>query len=240
MIRHLVLSRMAYTRNYPIAANRRRLEFTRRVTVPSLGAQTERRFTWVVRLDPSDPLLEERLEVCKQADIQVFPVLMPYRGNGTIQDMPGTSEWAEPVAYLGRKASRVLTTRLDDDDAFTPDALGRIRCAGEKATHVVVLNIPQGYRVLRGVLVERSYTSNMFATLVSGRNRHIYETKHTLLREIAPIVQIDNKVGWLWTRHRDALSYASPSSQRAVEPAHGQIHLRDLFPVDWDFLTNHT
>ena len=85
-MKHMLLTRSAYPPSYPLAANRRRLELLRHVTVPSLKAQTERRWTWIVLMDPADPLNAKRKAVLEGAGV---PLAIVERGQMT--HMPAAS-----------------------------------------------------------------------------------------------------------------------------------------------------
>ena len=71
-MRQYLLTRSAYSRSLPIDRNRARLALLQGVTARSLAAQTQRDVTWLVLLDPTDPLLEPRKEAIRSAGLPVL------------------------------------------------------------------------------------------------------------------------------------------------------------------------
>jgi hypothetical protein len=124
--------------------------------LPSVRGQSRQRFHWLVRFDPATP--ERHRE----------------RFRRLTGDMPNvTPLWhAEPFSatilrLLDRSAARLLTTRLDNDDALHRDALPRVQDA-VGATCPEFLNLTNGYRLVRpeGRLVRMAHASNPFLSLV--------------------------------------------------------------------------
>jgi hypothetical protein len=239
-MRHFVLTRSAYSADYPIEANRRRLALLQRVTVPAMRAQAERRWTWLVLVDPADPLLEQRMAAFGRSGVPVVSakgLQGPWRPDASIPDgrMLGdvSGPWQTAVAALAGSDTRILTTRIDDDDALTPDALARIRRAADPATPGMrVWMLPRGYRFHHGRVQPMNHRSNMFATLESPSRpllRVVMDVKHNDLGRLAPVRYIDERPAWLWVRHADARS----GSRAAVQPP---TLVRRLFPIDWAFL----
>jgi Putative rhamnosyl transferase len=239
-MRHLVLTRSAYAPDYPLAANRRRLELLRRVTVPSMAGQTDRHWAWLVLVDPLDPLLDERLATF---DLAGAPVVVlragqePWAPAASIPDgrMAGdlSGPWQRAVAANMGTAQRILTTRLDDDDALSVDALARVRraaVAGRPGLQTWML--PSGYRYHHRRVQPMLHRANMFATLESARSplHVVMEVKHNDLPLLAPVRSIDNAPAWLWVRHDDARS----GSRSARLPIGNGI--RRNFRIDWPFL----
>jgi len=223
-MRHFVLTRSAYPADY--RANKQRLALLQGVTVPSMLAQTERRWTWVVLMDQTDPLARERRDAFESVGVpvKVFYVTDPeaslYRAG-----------WAEAI---GMSEEPTLTTRLDDDDALAPDFLQRIRTAAEDANEQgrVVWMLPQGFAVYRGRQREMRHEANSWATLQTppGDSAVVYDFGHKRIGGHAPIRLVDDKPAWLFVRHAD-----TRSRNRAVS---GPITaaLRRLFPVDWELV----
>lgn len=240
-MRHFVLTRSAYSPEYPIEANRRRLALLQRVTVPAMRAQTERRWTWLVLVDPSDPLFRERMAAFGRSGVPVVSakgvgLQGPWRPDISIPDgrMLGdvSGPWQTAVAALAKGDTRILTTRIDDDDALTPDALARIRRTAEAAPPSLrVWMLPRGYRLHHGRVQPMNHRSNMFATLESQPDplRIVMDVKHNELARLAPVRYIDERPAWLWVRHADARSGSRGAMQLPTS-------IRRLFPVDWAFL----
>lgn len=211
-MRHYVLTRAYRSPAYPIEANRRRIEITRRVTARSLSCQgTE--WTWLVYIDPTDPLLDERLEAFRSAGMPVVPVA------GPVQE------------YIDWSGS-VLTTRVDDDDAFARDAFRRMHGAIRKRTPRTVLMFPEGHRVNAGMMQPIRHRRNAWSSLYApaGDEVHIRQRAHPQVERIAPIRVVDRRPAWLWVRHQDA--------ETGFRRAHHTLtdEVRALYDVDWPFV----
>jgi hypothetical protein len=236
---HYLLTRSAYPASYPLAANRRRLELTRHVTARSLAAQTERRWRWVVVIDPADPLLEERQAVLAGAGVPVIAVpihqvrdtdeIVPDGRLVADVDAPGRI-WRRAIA-ADAPAGRVVTTRLDDDDALATDALARIRSHLGEPDGPTAWVMPSGYKWHKGRVAAMSHPSNMFATLdAPDELRTVMDVKHGVLRRYWPVRMVDRSPGWLWVRHADTRSGAR-NAARALSSS-----VADRFAVDWAYL----
>jgi len=224
-VRSYVLTRAAYGSAWSTEANRRRLAVTRAVTVPSIRAQTERRFEWLVLLHPADALLDDRRAAFEGAR---FLYLDP-EVDGTpshVAWMAYRAGWAEAI---GHRREAVAMTRLDDDDALAPWAMERIRAAAVRQTRRTALVLPNGLRVWRGRYTAVRHLSNAMQTLVTppGDCMTVYDYKHRDVRQFAAVRLVDPHLAWVWSRHDDAIS-GWRSSERPLTPA-----LRALFPIDW-------
>ena len=224
-MRFYVLTRSAYGSAWSIEANRRRLAVTRAVTAPSLRAQTDQGFEWIVLLHPSDELLDERREVFEGAR---FIYLDP-DVDGTPSDvawMAYKAGWAEAV---GDRSEAVAMTRLDDDDALAPWAMERIRRLALRQKRRTALVLPNGLRVWRGRYTAVRHLSNAMQTLVTppGDTMTVYDYGHRDVRQFADLRMVDPNLAWVWSRHDDAIS-GWRSSERPLTPA-----LRAMFPIDW-------
>ena len=243
-MKHLLLTRSAYPPSYPLAANRRRLELLRQVTVPSLAAQTERRWAWILMVDPRDPLLTERLAVAGGAGVEVIPATIgqgpwtpptpttPTTPDGQLAgDVAGP--WHRVVAAAAAGERRVATTRIDDDDALSADALHRVRRAMDAAKPgLTAWMLPVGLRYHRGHVQPMRHLANMFSTLESpGDPLHVVmEVKHNDITSLAPVRYVDDQPGWLWVRHEDARS-GTRLARQPITP-----HVRRAFHIDWPYL----
>jgi hypothetical protein len=209
-MRHYVLTRAYRGPDYPLDANRRRVEILRHVTARSLAAQgTE--WEWIVYIDPTDPLLDERMAAFQSAGVPVIPI---------------TSVGQEPIDWSGP----VLTTRIDDDDAFAVDAFRRLHQAIPKRR--TVLMFPNGHRVNAGMVEPVTHRRNAWASLYApaGDRIHVRHKAHGLLSMLAPVRFVDAKPAWLWVRHGDA----ETGFRRADRPITYDVRRR--YDVDWSFV----
>jgi len=237
-LRHYLLTRAVYDPAvWPIEANRRRLELLRGVTAASLRAQTERRWRWVVLLHPDDPLLEERQLACQLADVEViFRYFKPPLGTSAARLAAlayKSGEWREAIAD---RPQPLLTTRIDDDDAFDRRALKWIRRAGRDLAPSrgrTALILPRGYRVFDGRFSLVTHERNAWVTLhvPAGDSAIVYDFNHKRIARYAEIKLLRPTPAWLWVRHDDTLS----RHKVAAKPVSDALQSR--FPgVDWSLL----
>lgn len=211
---HYVLTRAHRGPEYPLDANRRRVDMMRRITARSLAVQGTD-WTWLVYVHPEDPLREERLDAFRSAGAPVIPLASDTEVDAAI-------DWSQAV----------LTTRIDDDDAFAGDAFERLHHAASRARRRVALVFPVGYRINEGlserIVHGRNAWSSIFAP--AGDHAHVRQVVHPRISSLAPVFAVDHRPAWLWVRHQDAES----GFRRADQPITPE--LRALFPVDWDLL----
>ena len=216
---HYVLTRAVYSPDrWDREAIKRRLRIFEGVTAASLRAQSVE-FTWVLAVHPQDPYLRERLEISGATPL--FVADSSERPDAALNAY--NADWPRD----GR-----LTTRLDDDDAFTKDALARIQRAAKSLRRRTVLMFPRGIRVSGGLYTKVWHSSNAMATLFTPPNDSamVYDFRHREVRRFCPVRMVDDRVGWLWVRHDDTLS-GWKMAARPVDEA-----LKAQFPVDWSVL----
>lgn len=214
MTRHYVLTRAHRGPDYPLDANRRRVELLRGITARSLAAQGTD-WIWLVYVNPDDPLLDERMEAFWSAGVPVVTL-------SSDADVDAAIDWSEPV----------LTTRIDDDDAFAGDAFDRLHLAASNLRRRTALVFPVGYRINDGLSERIHHGRNAWSSIYAPASDrvHIRQVVHPRIAMLAPITFVDQDPAWLWVRHQDAES----GFRRADQPITPQ--LRALYPVDWDLL----
>jgi hypothetical protein len=224
-VRHFVLTRSAYPAGYD--ANKRRLALLKGVTVPSMLAQTNKDWTWVVLLERDDPFKAERMAAFASVGVTLRVFYVQHPTVSLYQQ-----DWAGVIGLPFNEPT--LTTRLDDDDALAPDFLERIRTAAEDANEQgrVVWMLPEGFRVYRGRYAPMRHEANSWATLQTppGDSAVVYDFGHKRIGGHAPIRLVDDKPAWLFVRHAD-----TRSRNRAVSGPI-TVALRRLFPVDWELV----
>lgn len=253
-----VLTRACYGPEWSLEANRRRLELFRGITVASLVAQTRRPRLFVLLVDPTDPLLAERIAVARRLEyegnidgertsVRVVMWDRPEKVELAAWDKNSWSSNAEraqknrvaATAYRApwRDALRwdggALTTRLDDDDALRRDALERVYSAHRPSERRRAYMLPWGFRVFRGRYAKIRHDKNAMSTLWTppGDRGVIYDVPHVKMRLQVETHDVDDEPGWLWCRHPDTIS-----GWRGTERPFNS-HLRAQFPeVDWSLL----
>jgi len=167
-----------------------------RFCLPSLVAQTCLDFTWLLGYDAvgTPPEFLRRLEAYEAAfsNLQLVPEPTPFR---------------QAVAGRSNSRRRLLTTRLDSDDALSRTAIALLQ-RHATGDDLEFLNLPLGYcysypdgrtRVLRD-------DSNHFLSLAengdAGQPRTAVCVNHNRAREVAPVRQISHRPSWLQVIHR--------------------------------------
>ena len=205
----------------------------RRITARSLAAQTTKDWEWVVLLDRHDPFLKRRQRVVRSVGV---PTRIFYtEGDGEdLQRDAALAYRAEWGSVVDSAHGHVLMTRMDDDDALAPNALQRVQEAWEwePSDERRVYIIPEGFRVWNGHYDPVRHESNAWATLATppGDALTVYGYSHKRVENFAAVQLLEGEPGWLWVRHRDAMS----GHRRAERPIDDELRAR--FPVDWRVL----
>lgn len=238
-MRHYVLTRCAYAPSYPLADNRRRLEIMKATVVPSLRSQTTRDLTWLVLVDPEDPLLEERREVIASAGLPAIVEPAGQLVREGIHDKP-FAPWARYIDF----SSQTLTTRLDDDDGLATYALERVQEAAHGCRESVVWTLPVGYRVVGYRAFRIEWPLAQFGTLaVPPRvKRTVFDASHQQVGHLGPLVPATTDPAWLWIRHRLTRSRVQVGRQTMLNGRTEGRGLRitpavsDPFAIDWQMV----
>ncbi len=176
-----------------------RFEMLKRITLPSLQAQTLPEFDWAILTDPE---LERDVaglfrDVATPGRASIVPV-------GSTE--PTVSE--EATESLRRGRDRFLVVRLDSDDALAPDALERIVAASRTlGDDEGLINLPSGVvldwetgRAWKRRFRER-YQGPFYALTHSNRDRVLFSGgDHRQAREGRRIAVVPD-VSWLQTVH---------------------------------------
>lgn len=202
--------------DYPLDANARRIDLLRRVTARSLSTQ-QGEWTWIVYVNPSDPLLDERLDAFRSAGA---PIIAVENNDGA----EAAIDWSGPV----------LTTRIDDDDAFACGAFDRLHRALAHPPAVPTAYIfPIGWFVRAGLTDTHRHLRNAWSSVYapSGSREHIRLHQHQRVPAAYPVRVLDDRPGWLRVSHADN---GRPTSHRGKHPI--TPGLRATFAVDWPFV----
>ena len=177
-----------------------RFELLRRITLPSLRAQTASNFDWVVLSDPDVcPLVRSRFEELSLPGGTV--TVVPARAGVGVTE-PGLLE------NVRRGRERFVTVRLDSDDALAASCLEKIVAATDQlAGGAGLINLSRGI-VLdweSGDMWERKFRERYqgpFYGLMHPTAQRMFDTggDHRQARGDLPVVEIDD-VSWVQTVH---------------------------------------
>lgn len=239
-MRHYLLTRSAYGPDVPLDVNRRRLDLLRGITVRSLAVQTERNLEWLVLIDPRDPLLAERLDVLRAAG---YPLI-----TGSAEKMERVHHFDKPWGPWAKYidwSEAVLTSRIDDDDAYAPFALATFRGRADRWGNARRARrrtwcMETGWRLWHGLANQRTDRLSQFLATWAPRGDHttVMDMNHTGIRTLGTVNHIAGPPAWLWLRHDLARSVNSAASHRDREAMRPITRvLRDSFDIDWSLVT---
>lgn len=180
-----------------------RFDLFERYCLPSIAAQTERDFHWVIYLDvATPPEFRDRIEACRR--------IMPFTPFYTDYfDAPG---WPRSLESLfPERTPWLLTSRLDSDDALAVDYVARLRAAVAAAqpTAACAFNVTEGIVIHAGRVYAHRHRSNAFASWFEpwdGSARTAMAIKHMELSKVGPILQVAGPAGWLQVIHDSNVS----------------------------------
>jgi hypothetical protein len=169
--------------------------------LPSVLAQTEQEFSWILFFDSAtpEPFVARARALARERD-GIFPVFcesLPLsRVKAAVSDiLPEATEW-------------LLTTRLDNDDGLHEEYVATMQAAQgcEKAE---VLNCPTGIIFRNNRTYLRRDPSNAFISLsepFSGFQTIFSISRHILAHESYPVRQLSAAPRWLQVVHANNIS----------------------------------
>ena len=175
---------------------------------PSIKNQINRNFIWFVLFDTQTPeKYRKRIIGYQQILAQFVPLYIP---DGLY---PALSEAINKamVDYLQEGDRYVITTRIDNDDAFHRNMIDEVQSRFNEQNNIF-LNFNNGfqYDVEKEILVKMKYINNHFISRIEKRNA-LVETvityNHALINEIAEVLYIENKEPlWIEIIHNGNIS----------------------------------
>jgi len=173
---HVIVVRSSYD---DLRLSRRRLDITARTLVRSLVSQKNKAATLIVRTNPKDPLLTERLEA--------------FRSTG----IPLSDE---------APSGPCIFTRVDDDDLVAPDFLEIIQSHATELNQYI--GIPNGWISDETGTYESTIRDNMFGSVTTDDPQFdIFSVAHRDLPRGRRRITVDRRL-WTWNRHADTQSTA--------------------------------
>ncbi|TVQ57706.1 MAG: hypothetical protein EA355_03740 [Rhodobacteraceae bacterium] len=199
-----------------------RFDLFERYCLPSMAAQTRQDFDWIVYFDVDTPAsFRERIERCRE--VRPFtPYYTPlFLSEGWPRSIRET---------FGETAPRLLTTRLDNDDALARDHVERLQAAvapfdGARAS----FNFTNGFLLNGGRVYAHRHPANAFASQLEpwgAETRTASSIPHLDMADYGPVIQIPGPGGWLQVIHDGNVS--NRTAGRRVAPDAAQ----DRFPAE--------
>lgn len=173
----------------------RRFELFETYCLPSMAGQDVQDFCWLIYFDEQTPEQFRQRIRAAQAIVPFHAVYVEtFRASLAAHDI---------AARLDPSSTRVLTTRLDNDDAVSHDFLARIRNAAATLPDGTMLNFSEGVALRKGRLYSARDESNPFTSLIEGAAgaQTIWAAPHTELVTRFPTHQIVTDPCWLQVVH---------------------------------------
>lgn len=183
-----------------------RFELFEKICLPSVASQSERNYHWILLVsDRTPPKFMARL----MADLALV---------SSPSAILFVREYSEQffnsaiLSRLERAVDRVVSTRLDNDDAIARDYMARVR---EEAGHLpkngdFVINFRQGCQVANNGIFPRNARLNPFLSVVSSprKLRTAFATHHGKMDSVGTVIdKTGGNANWIQVIHpRNALN----------------------------------
>lgn len=207
MLRHILITRFNLATGGREAGLRarpgwleRRFDLFERICLPSVAAQDEQAFDWILYFDEATPgWARDRLEALRRTrHFHVFYTgLFDHRG------------WARSVrGLIGEPLpGRVLiTSNLDNDDALARDYVARVQAAArfhaDKPRFAV--NLPDGFVLAGDALYAHRHFQNAFTNLIEPDDANFATVKtirHMELSDHVEVMQAEGRPAWIQLVH---------------------------------------
>jgi hypothetical protein len=225
VLQHFVITRFNLRAAYSIADRegqpvlgpdwmRERIDLFERYCLPSMAHQTTRNFTWLLLLDEeTGPEFTARLEGHREQCPALRTLRLP-----PIQD---DLEIGQRVnSLVDESTDLLLTTRLDNDDAFHERAVETIQAHARNKREF--LNFRVGWTQDGKTAWLRSHKYGHFITLVEPRTAEPFLTVHNGLahgrsKRLAPVRQIAREPFWMETIHGRNVTNRLPGESRSYD-----------------------
>jgi len=193
-----------------------RLDIFERSCVPSVINQTIQDFTWVVFVDPKTPdRFFARFTKIQEAVMPIKMVVLPcpaWHNRGLFSYRKLLAEYIS--LHILPKTTRVLTTRLDNDDLLERDFMKMVQRAARaidlSSVSVRPIVYSWGYflRVPGNSLRLRKYVRNQFPSVVEGVRegamvQTIWAVQHAEVSRLGPVIALgsEESPGWITLIH---------------------------------------
>jgi len=180
-----------------------RFDLFQRFCFPSIRAQHNQNFTWLVLFDEQTPM-QYKAVINAYAKYENFVPL--YCGAfkainptvaGKMQEMAPAAEW-------------FLSTRVDNDDALAvgythvvQEVVNRMSEEQLKPSDTLYINFPKGLQWFEGDYYDFEDATNAFVSFIERRHdpHTVYWVEHCDIYKVAPVIQAETKPLWLQNVH---------------------------------------
>ena len=172
-----------------------RFELFEQYCLPSMAAQTNKDFTWLLYFDSeTDQQYIDRIERAKQICPQINVVFLD--GPHGVQDTV--------LGMVDEDTDVLITTRFDNDDAFHEEALEIIRAQLDPEVGPLCVNLRYGILLSNGEAQVEARKYNSFASLIEFRKSGPFRAirgRHGKIYKLAKVKQVGGKPLWLRVIH---------------------------------------
>jgi hypothetical protein len=173
----------------------RRFDLFEACCLPSMAAQQPSTFRWLIYFDEQTPD-EFRTRIAAAQAVVPFDAIFvgPFRAGLAALDV---------AARLESTEGRLITTRLDNDDAISSDFLARVKAEAARFPDGTIINFREGIAFKDRRLYTAADESNPFTSLVEPASNAvtIWAAPHTELAERFPLQQVITDPCWLQVVH---------------------------------------
>jgi hypothetical protein len=171
-----------------------RIELFERYCIPSVQAQTCQAFHWIAYFDPESPeWLKSRIQ--SHVDDKLYTPI--FRSSVSLTELT-----EDMLNVTGGKASRLITSNLDNDDALAVDFVARLQKAAPERGRTAIY-------LARGVIKSKSHLylrvdkTNAFASVADDwpPSYSCWSDWHTRLGKSMPTLELYGEPAWFQVVH---------------------------------------
>jgi hypothetical protein len=180
---------------------------------PSVCAQTNKNFTWLVFFDEKTPTeFRWRIDEYSRDTVNFCPLFVREFSVDVLRAVILGEIAGSSIDY-------VLTTRLDNDDAVSRGFIERVQRI-YRESDVDVINLCNGYTWCRGHVYRNRNPNNPFATRVERVDRieTVYASTHERLSAMGIVLRVGGEPAWCRVIHEGNLSTQMPPGSPRVYP----------------------
>ena len=184
----------------------RRMELFEKYTLPSMMAQTVK-CPWLVFLSElTPPEFRRRFDELHRRFPALIPIYLADREPMLEREEMGEAMRNEVLSRCGETVKRIVTMRIDNDDAINPDYCRTVMTAAAADTGeatLIVLPVGCAYNESRRILQRWVNPKNHFTALACARGnfRHIFSFSHMKMPKDCGRIELPLENAWLEIVH---------------------------------------
>lgn len=201
-----------------------RVALFERFCIPSLKAQSDQQFVWIIYFDPQSPAwLMNKIQ-----QWQALPQLKPvFRDEVMLDDMRLDFEQA-----LGYRPRRLLTSNLDNDDAIGRHFLSRLKALAPEQGRTALF-LKNGLVVRGDRLFLNTDPDNAFCSVIEDWEGFVtcWVKAHNQLKHKMPVIDAGGQPGWLQVIHNSNVSNRTRGWRVSPQGFADEFPALDIVPV---------